>query len=252
MVDAISFKFMNQTATFEDSELWKIIMKTNFIKTAIALAALAGGLATLPAHATQVSFSGGSVAGNLATVGGVVAGLGDTWETHNGDTLQYSNFGMADQNEVPGQFNLDGYSLGNGTWATSFQLTMNNSQSGNGFNGILLGPRPSGEINNFTVKSVVADPSTWVTWIATYNLLDNVTGLYQQVLFTAPTGTRLNMGEFYSMNVNFDGIMTNDSGWAASFDDRANRTSVPEPGSMALVGLGLVGMLAVYRRKQSK
>lgn len=227
-------------------------MKKLYLKSALALAALGVGLAGLPAHATQVSFSGGSLAGNVDTTGGVVAGLGDTWETHNGPSMLFSNFGMADQNEVPGPFNQLGFVNGNGDWATSFQLTMNNSQSGFGFRGITLGPRPSGEINNFTVKSNLADPSTWVTWVASYNLMDSVSGLYQQVLFTAPVGTRLDQGESYSMNVNFAGIMTNDSGWAASFDDRVNQRNLPEPGSMALVGLGLVGMLAAYRRKQRK
>jgi hypothetical protein len=229
-----------------------IIMKKLYLKSAIALAALGAGLAGMPAHATQVSFSGGSVAGNAATTGGVVGGLGDTWQTHNGPALLFSNFGMSNYLEAPGVFNALNFSNGNGNWATSFQLTMNNSQSGIGFRGIAEGAVPSGQSNNFTVKSNVSDPSTWVTWIASYNLFDSVSGLNQQVLFTAPTGTRLSQGETYSMDVNFAGIMTNQSGWAASFDDRVNRTNLPEPGSMALVGLGLVAMLAASRRKQRK
>ena len=132
-------------------------------------------------------------------------------------------------------------------------MTINKSQQGQGFKGILQTGIASGLENGFMVKPVLADSSTWYSWITTYNLLDG-NGLYQQIQFTAPTGTQLSQGENSNLDINFSGIITTDSGWAASWDDRPAPAplSVPEPGSLALLGLGMAGIMAVPRRKNKQ
>jgi len=221
-------------------------MKTNLVKTTLALAFISAGLLSLPAHALQISFSGSSNIDNLDSVSGD-DGIGDTWQTKNGPSHLDASFTMADSLATPQPFNPVNFSNGMGNFANSFQLTVNRSQNSLGFAGLNLGPVASGLSNAFTVMPDVGDPATWITWLVSYDLMA-ANGLYQQILFTAPIGTQLSQGTNFNVNVNFDGIMTNDSGWAASFDDRAH-LAVPEPGSMALFGLGLLGMRSFSRRK---
>jgi hypothetical protein len=143
--------------------------------------------AAVPASAVQIAFFGGSNIGNLSTVVGS-DGLGDTWQTHNGPLLLNSNFAMSDFNAAPQAFNSLNFSNGAGSYATSFQLTINHSQQSTGFQGINSGIVASGLVNNFTVHTDPLDPATWVTWAVTYELLDAASGLFQQTSFVAPVG----------------------------------------------------------------
>lgn len=90
----------------------------------------------------------------------------------------------------------------------------------------------------------------WIDWDIDYEMLAS-NGQFQQVLLTAPTGTQFDPDTNFSSNVNFVGTWTADSGWAASYDDRAHLTVVPEPASMALAFIGLAGLGAAFRRKRS-
>jgi len=222
--------------------------------TAMALALISGAFAIAPAQAVQVSLFGGSNPGNLTSVTGVDP-LGNTWQTSNGAMALSSSFAMADVNAAPQTFNSANFNNSLGTFATSFQLTINNSQRGSGFGGINQGVVASGLTNNLTVKPNLLDASTWVVWTPSFNLVDagpGGNGLFQQILFTAPTGQSLTLGTNFSMNVNFAGIMTADSGWAASWSDRAPQTTViPVPGSLPLLGLGLMGLIAAGRRAKT-
>lgn len=225
-------------------------MNNSKMKVALAMTALGVSIAATQAQAIEIAFSGGSNTGNLDTVIGN-DGIGDVWQTHNGEALLHSNFAMADFNATPQIFNAAAFSNGLGSFANSFQLTLNNSQFGRGFRGIDLGAVSSGLTNHFTVMPDPLDPGTWISWAPTYNLLDATSGLFQQVLFTSPLGTSLPQGTNFSVNVNFDGIMTNDSGWAASFDDRAGAVTVPEPATLSMFGLGLLAVAAKKRRKDA-
>jgi hypothetical protein len=216
-------------------------MKFSMIKTLNSAFIFTLSTVVASANAVQISFEGGSNIGNLTTVVGN-DGLGDTWQTNNGSLLLNSNFAMADSSATPQPFNPINFTNGAGNFATSFRLTINNSQQVSGFRGINLGPVSSGLINNFTVKTDVLDPSTWTTWDISYNLFDSVTGLFQQATFTAPSGTRLSQGTSFSTNLNFSGIMTSDSGWSASFSDQGSFSAVPVPASILLL---LTGFAAV-------
>ncbi|WP_342619232.1 PEP-CTERM sorting domain-containing protein [Rhodoferax sp. GW822-FHT02A01] len=225
-------------------------MKNVLGKYSLALSAVSLAVLALPAQAVEVSFSGS----NTATTG-VVSGvdnLGNTWVTSDGPSNINSSFTMADQQETAQAFNILNFSNGLGSWANSFQLTINKSQQGSGFKGIIQTPVASGLSNGFMVQEIAGDSTSWASWAATYSLLDTISGLYQQVLFTAPEGKQLSQGQNFMLDVNFSGIITTDSGWAASWDDRAAPTNdVPEPGTVTLMGLGAVGLLGAARRKKA-
>jgi hypothetical protein len=226
-------------------------MKKSIGKYSLAITAISAALLALPAQAMQVSFSGS----NLATAGTVHGAdvLGNTWTTSDGPALVNSSFTMADSIETPQAFNINNFSNGRGSFASSFQLTVNKSQQGTGFKGILLDPVASGLINEFMVQGTAGDATSWYGWTTTYNLMDAASGLFQQILFTAPTGKQLSQGQNFKMDVNFSGITTTDSGWAASWDDRtaAPNNNVPEPTSLALLGLGMVGLVGSKWRKKA-
>ena len=215
-------------------------MKTRHLKTSLALAFIGAGIVALPAHAVQINFTGGSNLDNLASVSGDDT-IGDAWQTTN-DGLGDSTFAMADTAATPQPFNPVNFSNGLGNFANALQFTINKSQSSaEGFQGLRLDGGP-GLANFLTVMPDPADPSTWIDWHITYNLMDAASGLFQQILFTAPLGTELSQGVNFAANINIDGIFTNDSGWAASWDDRLFANVVPEPATLALFGMGLLGL----------
>lgn len=227
-------------------------MKKQFIKTAVALAAVGMGLMAMPALAVQVSFASNNTTNAVPQKGSDP--LGNSWETTNGTAGLNSSFTMANAKQDPQLFNKSNFSNGLGDFANSFQMTVNRSQNSLGFQGLNLGTVASGLSNSFAVQTS-NDGQTWMNWDVTYDSPSTKNGLYQTILFTAPVGTRLSQGQNFSLNVNFAGILTNDAGWAASWDDRlaviTPDNSVPEPGSLLLMGIGMMGLIGASRRKKA-
>jgi len=95
------------------------------------------------------------------------------------------------------------------------------------------------------------DRTTEIARTVAYNQQDATSELLQLVLSTSLPGNRLEATMDFSNNVNFDGFITPESGWAAPYDTRAVLLVVPEPASVALAFVGLTGLSAAARRRNA-
>jgi hypothetical protein len=124
---------------------------------------------------------------------------------------------------LSGSLTLGGtFAGGTGTW---FTIT------GNGTNGV-----PNGTLFTGTFDG----PVTW-------SLVTLANGTHNYILSGALTGTNGSFGATVQLTINtgtgyFNGITTISSG-------DTNITSVPEPGSLSLLGTGLIGLAGLVRRK---
>ena len=162
-------------------------MKHFDLKFSAAIVALYATTLALPVHAVQNTFSGGAPAADPRSVVGS-DGTGNDWQTHTDAYGENSNFAMSDFYSSPQPFNPDDFSNGLGTFATSFQLIVNNSQSVFGVSGITLDAVRSGLTNHLIVIGDFSDISTWTEWDIAYSMLDIDSGLFQQILFTDLSG----------------------------------------------------------------
>jgi hypothetical protein len=244
----LNFKNKSTGAVFGWIQFRKFSMKKFIRKYSLAIAAVSVAVLAMPAQAVQVSFSGSGLT-DAATITGVDP-LANTWAITNGPAGTNSRFTMADSVETAQTFNLANFSNGLGSFANSFKLTTNSSQQAAGFKGISTAPGATTLVNEFMVKDVANDDASWYSWIVSYGAPDN--NFFQRITFTAPIGKQLSQGQDFKMNVNFAGIITSDTGYAASWDDRLAPipTDIPEPGSLALMGLGVAGLIGMKRRNK--
>jgi PEP-CTERM motif-containing protein len=185
-----------------------------------------------------VAFAGSSV--DFTNSGGTLAG------TNSGLTLTGSALiavdglggGLITGNDLGSvSFSTGALSSGSlqmgGTFATGGTFTI----TGNGTSGV-----PSGVIFNGSFSG----PVTW-TLVTLANGTHNYT-LTGSLTGTWYNGTTVN-GATVQLTINTGRGFFNGSTTISSGDTNFNTATVPEPGSLSLLGVGLIGIAAVVRRK---
>ena len=176
-----------------------------------------------------------SASAMIAPFGGAANGtdpLGQTWVTDNtfGPAWGEPGLGLGNQNFNPaGNTDITG-----NNWANRLSFIFLE-----GVNGSVL--KSVGNAN-FT-DTRFYDQTTNQFWLKSYVGND-------KVVFTAPTGSRISMGDSFFVNVDFTGpVDVSHFSFAGLWTDAGG--SVPEPATwaMMLMGFGLIGMTARRQRR---
>jgi len=125
----------------------------------------------------------------------------------------------------PSTFDSTAFSNSFGPFATAFQFTINAGVAGIG-------------------SAQLMDLTTSQTWNTALSLAA------QRVTLSAPTGTQLNAGDQYMLDINFTGAANPGTfSFAALWSDSpVSNTSVPEPTTLLLFGIAALALVAMRRR----
>ncbi|MGH6999929.1 MAG: PEP-CTERM sorting domain-containing protein [Stellaceae bacterium] len=125
----------------------------------------------------------------------------------------------------PSNFNTAAFNNSFGTFATAFQFTINSGVAGIG-------------------SAQLVDLTTSQTWNTGISLAA------QRATLTAPSGTQLNAGDQYTLDINLTGAADpNSFSFAALWSDSPiSNNSVPEPTTLSLFGVAALALFAMRRR----
>ena len=179
-----------------------------------------------------------------------VDGFGATIAGNTPITDQYANLGVLFAGiEDGGAVDINAAPDPDGVAAPSSPNVMTNCANAN------LGcPGNRADILRMTFADPVSGISLMLDSLGglsvTFNLYDAFDALLETLTISSG-GSLFVPVAFASTGVSrIDGIQPSD-GWAWAFDDLTFTTAVPEPGTLALLGIGLLGMGAARRRKKA-
>jgi hypothetical protein len=209
-------------------------MKTLLLSTAIAVGAM---FAVTPAFANYSEIPGSGFSASAGTTSGTDA-YGDPWtygSTSGGIT---TGVGAGQLSwGIPGLgAGVTGY--GGGTPATNFEISFVLPLG----SGLSISTAPSSGYGGYNEATRFDDTTTGLEW--TTDVLSA-----NEVAFLAPAGEPLSPGDSFFVNVIFNGPASADTsvGFSAFYTEGS---VVPEPATMAVLGIGLLGLGIARRRRR--